>query len=154
MSLQTAPRRSSSRRLTGLPMPCGATCSREVKNDIDPQFRLLSVELSHSGARQQPARRLAQRRGRRVHANRLIGPRVCRALGLDWQLVSEWRDPLIRLKENASIELPNRCRGDWHAPIDGPVGARYEVDETLIRAWVNGIAALHTCWETAPRNFR
>jgi hypothetical protein len=30
----------------------------------------------------------------------------------------------------------------------------YEVDETLIRAWVDGIAALRTRWEIAPRNFR
>jgi len=59
-------KRASSRRLTGLPMPCGATCSREVKNDIDPQSPFWSVELSYSGARQQPARRLAQLLGSRA----------------------------------------------------------------------------------------
>jgi hypothetical protein len=41
-------------------------CSREVRDDIDPQSRLLSVELSYSGARQQRAKRLAQLRGSRA----------------------------------------------------------------------------------------
>src|SRR6516162_5665773 len=105
--------RASSRLLTGFPIPCGATCSREVKNDIDPRSPSLSVEWPYSGAWYQPARRLAQRgRSRAELKFRIRLSRHCMTevahLG---QRMAGQRTTVFHATEARRLALVNGCSG-------------------------------------------